>query len=157
MKIIKLSEDFSDSHEKQKKYDIHENDLDSDDLNSIPEEHRDGNCFKSAAEMVFNDPSLTLVHGYVTGQGPIQGIRLSHAWAEKNISIPSNFNSEELSQLQNMNLTMVYDNSNGNNIEIPVQIYYSIGNVNPNELKKYTSEEARKKLLEYKTWGPWEL
>ena len=52
---------------------------------------------------------------------------------------------------------MVIDKSNGKNLEIPKVIYYSIGNIKPNEVFKYNYEQMLKKTLESGHWGPWDL
>jgi len=48
----------------------------------------------------------------------------------------------------------VYDASMGR--EFPKELYYAIGKINPEDSFSYTIDEARRKSLEYKHWGPWE-
>lgn len=112
----------------------------------------DGDCMQVAANLMmdlhynFNqlkseiagDPFL--VHGLVYGRGGASGHRFPHAWVEAG--------------------GIVYDFSSGQKIKIPVEIYYAIGNIEPNDPKayrKYSFEEMRKKLLSTKHYGPWDL
>jgi hypothetical protein len=53
-----------------------------------------------------SNPNLVMVHGEVSGQGQISGIRYGHAWIEDG--------------------DMVIDNSNNRNLKIPKMIYYSL-------------------------------
>lgn len=95
-----------------------------------------GNCYDSAAEFVLSNPDYELIHGVVTGQGAIQGMKYGHAWAEKD--------------------GMVVDSSNGNNINIPAQVYYRIGNIDPDQQHRYTAQELRIWIGSRGHWGPWE-
>ena len=99
-----------------------------------------GDCYEVAGKYVMDncfmgDGDVLLVHGEVTGQGKIAGIKYGHAWVEKN--------------------GMVIDNSNGRNINVPVEFYYALGHIE--RTYKYNCEEMRKKILETKHWGPWDL
>lgn len=102
-----------------------------------------GNCFDASFEFMFKNsftkdiPNLKLVHGFVSGQGKLSGYRYTHAWCE----------DEE----------NVYDYSNGRTLKIPKLIYYSIGNINPNQGKYYTNDEFKKMVNKYETKGPWEV
>jgi hypothetical protein len=45
----------------------------------------EGDCYEAAAKLLYahrSCPGIMLVHGTVTGQGPIAGIRYGHAWIE---------------------------------------------------------------------------
>ena len=107
----------------------------------IPEANQGGDCFESALnhmikECRFNkDSTITLVHGEVTGQGPIAGIKYGHAWVEDG--------------------DLVIDKSRGRNIQMPKAIYYALGNIE--RTMRYTFEEMRKKILDHGTYGPWDL
>ena len=105
----------------------------------------DGNCYESAANYVMDNSlfsrggpakDMVLVHAEVTGQGPIEGLKYGHAWAEVG--------------------GIVIDNSNGNNIQLPVEVYYRMGQVGSN-VYKYTPEEVRQWMIDSETYGPWEL
>ena len=84
-----------------------------------------------------NKTNLILVHGEVTGQRKIAGIKFGHAWIEDGDT--------------------VIDMSQGRDIRMPKALYYALGNINPSNTFRYTPEEMNKKLLEFKHWGPWDL
>ena len=51
------------------------------DLSDIPEENKHGDCFVVALHTFLENPKrYVLVHGVVTGQGPLEGIEYCHAW-----------------------------------------------------------------------------
>lgn len=95
-----------------------------------------GNCYKSAANEVLKNSKYTLVHGVVTGQGPLKGMEYGHAWVE--------YQDE------------VMDRANDKNFQMPREVYYAIGNIDPNQQHKYNSEEVMEMIMKYETWGPWE-
>jgi hypothetical protein len=105
-----------------------------------------GNCYESAANYIVDammregrDVKLVLVHGEITGQGRIEGVRYGHAWVEDG--------------------AMVIDNSNGRDLRMHRDAYYAlarVGHRNPN-LVKYTVAEMRKKIIKHKHYGPWDL
>lgn len=107
----------------------------------IPKENMGGDCYRAAGRYILDkgivNPNLTLVHGFVTGQGSISGVRYDHAWIEDG--------------------DMVIDKSNGRDLNIPKALYYALGNISPSESIKYNPSEARKKILDNKHWGPWDL
>jgi hypothetical protein len=81
-----------------------------------------------------------IVHAEVQGQGKVSDIRYGHAWVE----------DDEL----------IYDFSNNREIVFPKQLYYAIGDIktdNPKKYRKYTFDEARKKMVETKHYGCWDL
>lgn len=107
-----------------------------------------GDCYEAAGKYIMDkvlafwveDPQhqLRLVHGEVLGQGPIEGQRLGHAWVEDGDT--------------------VIDVSNDRDLRMPKELYYAIGCIDQiNNLHVYTPEEARKKILQSQTWGPWDL
>ena len=108
----------------------------------IPQKNRNGDCFMAAGKYIsdfaFQSQEKTfLVHGIVTGQGEIRGIRFLHAWVENN--------------------NMVIDKSNGKDLHIPKDLYYALGNINPGEIVKYTYSEAIEKMLNNGHYGPWDI
>ena len=109
--------------------------------NFINEHERTGDCFTSSYEFMMSDcgrnKALKLVHGYVTGQGPLEGERFSHGWCEDN--------------------EYVYDYSNNRQIKFPIDSYYQLGNIIREECKYYTFLETIEKGIEYKFRGPWEI
>lgn len=105
----------------------------------VPDEHRGGNCFEVALRNVMDDGpngTMLLCHGVVTGQGPLSGIRFTHAWNEIG--------------------GYVLDESNGNSVLTPVDNYYAIGDIDPDEVFKYDFREMGENVLMYGTYGPWE-
>lgn len=101
-----------------------------------------GDCFKVAGEMFLDmcmrcpeDRSrLQLVHGRPTMQvAPF--IKMGHAWIE-------------------IDGCRVLDPSG---LELPLAVYYGVGEIDPEECLKYTHEEYARKLIEHETWGSWEL
>ena len=115
-----------------------------------------GDCYEAAGRYMMkectfgnNDCGLVLVHGEVGGQGSLEGIRYGHAWVEDGDT--------------------VIDKSNGRDIRMPKAFYYAIGRIsretfdggyNPaggQNVHRYPWSEAKQKILEYETWGPWDL
>jgi hypothetical protein len=81
-----------------------------------------------------------VVHAEVKGQGPLEGIRYGHAWVEDDEN--------------------VYDYSNKRELIIPKNLYYSIGDIeidNPKKYRKYTFQEARRKMVENRHYGQWDI
>jgi hypothetical protein len=117
----------------------------------VKKSNKGGDCYKAAGDIVIDSRFINknrfnfngtpyLVHAEVAGQGAISGIRYGHAWIEDDV--------------------MVYDYSNGRELQIPKQIYYAIGNIetsNPKKYRKYTFEQARRKMSESGTYGCWDL
>ena len=97
-----------------------------------------GDCYEAAGRFVMrrdNKDSMTLVHGVVSGQGPLRGQRFDHAWVEHGDN--------------------VIDPSNGGNIQLPKQAYYRLGRINPAECHYYSVQEACAQMLEHEHFGPW--
>ena len=101
-----------------------------------------GTCYQDALHYMekHSDKKLRLVHGLVTGQGPIEGIRYNHAWVEDGNEVidPS---LKELGR-------SVYT--------FPKDLYYAIGNIKEKTTFRYNHKEMVKKMLEIGTYGPWE-
>ena len=95
-----------------------------------------GRYFIDNALFPNEDPNLRLVHGEVQGQGPLEGTGYGHCWVEDGGT--------------------VIDVSNGRNLRMPKAAYYAMGRIGDNT-HVYTPEQARKKLLQFKHWGPWDL
>lgn len=102
----------------------------------IPKKNKGGDCFQVAANLAtdFGSENLVLVHGIVTGQGPIEGIQYSHAWVEDG--------------------DQVIDKSNGRDIKLDKHLYYFVGRIE--YTVRYTSDEAREMLLKTENYGPWD-
>ena len=107
----------------------------------VPPECTGGDCYAAAGRYMMrhgmekDDSEIFLVHGMVTGQGQIAGIRYDHAWIEKGDT--------------------VIDVSNNKHNEWPKEVYYAIGNIRPEENHYYNIEQFREKILEHEHWGPW--
>ena len=99
-----------------------------------------GDCYAVAGNfMVFSDPGVVLVHGYPTlRRSPWK--KFGHAWIEVELE----------------GQVLVKDMSNGKDIEMPRELYYSVGNINPDECRRYTLADLRRYVTETKHWGPWE-
>lgn len=100
-----------------------------------------GNCYQAAAEYLLDHgnrlgPAARLVHGMVSGQGPVAGMRFGHAWVEV---------GEE-----------VIDPSNGRLVRLHREHYYFLGQIREAEITRYSHAETREKLLDFLHYGPWE-
>ena len=99
-----------------------------------------GDCYQAAGRLIMNfmgENKAKLVHGMVNGQGALKGIRFGHAWVEYG--------------------SKILDHSNGKKQEIPKQLYYSMGDINPRECKYYTGTKAAEWMVKSKHWGPWQM
>jgi len=106
----------------------------------IPAENKNGTCFKDSFNYLEVFSSFKLVHGLVTGQGPIEGIIYNHAWIEDgNFVIDPSLKKAG---------RKVY--------KFDKELYYAIGNIQGKNTFSYSYEEASKKLSELKNYGPWE-
>ena len=109
-------------------------------LKNILLEGKLGDCYQAGGRLImefFGDKDHKLVHGMVNGQGALEGKRYGHCWVESR--------------------NTVLDHSNGRKLEVPKQVYYALGRVNPKQNKYYTPEEAAKMMVKKKHWGPWEI
>lgn len=101
-----------------------------------------GDCYEAAGNYMMqaalegDERKLTLVHGEVTGQGPLHGVKFGHAWVEIG--------------------GMVIDKSNGRNLKMPKEMYYAIGKIGSNT-HRYTMKQFRRKAVQTGVWGPWDL
>lgn len=97
-----------------------------------------GNCYYSNGMLMLGPGKYskwTLVHGRPTLQIPPY-VEFGHAW------------------LESPDGQMVYDAER--DFEIPKFLYYAVGNIDENDCFKYSRNEARKKMLEFGHYGPWE-
>ena len=98
----------------------------------------EGDCYEAAAKLLYahrSCPGIVLVHGTVTGQGPIAGIRYGHAWIEIG--------------------DVVLDPSNGRFVCARKAAYYAVGEI-AEPVTRYAFEEAARQMLETRHYGPWE-
>ena len=52
---------------------------------------------------------------------------------------------------------LVLDHSNDQKRELPKDVYYLLGRIDPKECHYYTAEESSVKMLKYEHWGPWDM
>jgi len=125
----------------------------------MSKEREDGDCFKVAANIIacygmnlladeaardaikmlkslgISSDELWLCHGLVTRA--TDGREHTHAWIE----IAGNW--------------LVLDYSNGHRCLTPTSVYYDAGLITKEHLEKYNATQARRKLVNYETYGPW--
>lgn len=108
------------------------------DLSDIPEENQHGDCFVVALHKFMENPKrYTLVHGVVSGQGPLEGIEYCHAWVI----------DENTDQVIDMTLP-------AGNQKLPVGLYYYIGKIEIT--REYKLSDVAKMVDKYGTYGPWD-
>lgn len=101
------------------------------------EDHDGGDCFVVALQNVMADRGLYLCHGIVSGQGPLRGIRFAHAWNETQFGY-------------------VIDQSNGNDVVMPRDAYYALGEIDESDVRYYDFDEMAECVVRYGTYGPWD-
>lgn len=107
-------------------------------IDDIPEENKHGDCFVAALHKFMENPKrYTLVHGVVTGQGPLEGVEYCHAW------------------VIDENTDTVIDMTLPKNMQkLPVELYYGIGRISIT--KEYKASDVAKMVNKYGTYGPWD-
>jgi hypothetical protein len=100
-----------------------------------------GRCYEAAYKCMNELHSegirgAVLVQGLVTGQGPIEGRIIGHAWVELG--------------------SLVFDWTVSTGI-ILRQEYYRIGKIKPEDCNRYTLEECFRAAVTEKHYGPWGL
>ena len=101
-----------------------------------------GDCYEANGRqfmsMAPGNPQLKLVHGEVTGQGPLQGVNYGHAWVEDG--------------------STVLDFSNGRTLRLPKVVFYALGNIERNDnFHVYGWKNFQSRILQNENWGPWDL
>lgn len=114
----------------------------------------DGDCFMAA--LVYGQSLSSeeraahrVCHGEPLGQGPIEGVRHAHAWVERldRLKFPDLDRTVEI-------VTCI-DKSNGKDVAFPAELYYKVGDIDPDEVQRYTVPEASALAFEHGHWGPW--
>ena len=106
------------------------------DIDDIPEENKNGNCFVVALNKFMEKPyQYTLVHGVVTGQGAIEGLQYCHAWVEDGNTVIDMTLPERMRKF-------------------PREVYYAIGKIDIT--RKYSGKEVLDMVEKYMTYGPWD-
>ena len=104
----------------------------------LPAKNQGGSCYEDALNYFsiqsIRNKKLKLVHGLVTGQGPIEGVVYGHAWVEDGNTI--------------------IDATKKPVLKIPKQLYYAIGNIRT--VFRYDRTEVSQMVSKFKTYGPWE-
>ncbi len=128
----------------------------------------EGDCYPTANMAVWDkvgspdEDNWRAVHGVVTGQGELEGVRFGHAWAEETqrFPIPENImesgSPEQRAAWENMTFTIVHDNSNGNSISMPAEMYYAVGQIDEATVQRYTPAEVGRNMVNSGHHGPWE-
>lgn len=103
-----------------------------------------GDCYEASANALLM-PSFagghdlpdgaTLVHGRPTLTCP-PFVEYGHAWLEFG--------------------DVVFDVANGRDVIARRELYYKAGNIDPAKCHRYTKDEARKRVLDFRHYGPWE-
>lgn len=103
-----------------------------------------GNCYEAAGKYIMGaclvkpKCGLILVHGEVSGQGPLEGVTFGHAWV--------------------LDGDTVIDPSNGREVKMPKSLYYALGGIDRiRNLHQYTWDEAKEKMVQFEHYGPWDL
>jgi len=106
-----------------------------------------GNCYQAAGEFLMDKAfggeheGLVLVHGRPTLQvEPF--CEYGHAWIEYEVPFGDG------------TMTMCRDVERG--VEFPVFMFYSVGNIDPDQCFRYTYPDLARWVTETGHWGPWE-
>ena len=97
-----------------------------------------GDCYSANGRLMFRkDDSWILCHG--VGILQTDGKPFGHCWIEKG--------------------SRCIDQSNGNNINFPKKIFYSLlkAPVPGTKIYKYKPIEVSVNVMKHKHWGPWDL
>lgn len=102
-----------------------------------------GDCYIASAKFLLDNHYIftenhtpLLCHGVVTGtSGPNKGKQFGHAWIEAG--------------------DVFIDCANDKIIEGSKELYYAIGNINPDSVNRYSVRRVREMLIKYETYGPW--
>ena len=99
-----------------------------------------GDCYENSVKFFLKakDKDLVLVQGLVTGTGGmVGGKKFGHSWLEDEHTVTD----------VSKNFTLI----------IPKLVYYSLGQIQENEIKRYTYSEMMGMLEKYNVYGPWEF
>ncbi len=98
-----------------------------------------GNCYEAALNLIMSlGEPWQVVHGMVSGQGHLTGTRFGHAWVENSVT------------------GMIQDHSNGNQLNVSKDYYYSLGKISENNLIRYSRQDALKAAVNTGVFGPWD-
>ena len=115
----------------------------------------DGDCFEVAGRIAANGlrtdehrtlTNFTVCHALVMHP---EGFRHWHAWIEvtETVNFP---------QIGPVPMVIAIDKSNGNDTALPVALTYKIAQVEHDDVRRYTADEACALMLRTGHFGPWE-
>lgn len=120
-----------------------------------------GKCFENSGRWMLNNtvPGARLVHGYVTGQGPIEGVRYAHSWIE----VPGQpiedsqgvLSREDTDYFSREAIDVTTDERYQNPVRLSAALYRAIAQADVQA--EYTREQALDLMTEHSHWGPWEF
>ena len=98
-----------------------------------------GDCYEVAGRIAIDArDEYTVCHGTVVGTGgPHHGRAFGHAWVE----------------FERGGVAFVMDQSNGNDVVIPAELYYRLGSIT--DVARYTGREACQRMVDTGHFGPW--
>lgn len=115
-----------------------------------------GDCFVVAVQvaerLAGTGVEVAIVHGrpvYRGDETPDADGRFWHAWVEtaQVVRFPdSEFEATVVSCV---------DESNGGEVRLPQAVFYRVGDLDESVVRRYTLDEAMRKMVEVKTFGPW--
>lgn len=109
-----------------------------------------GDCFIVAGTLLRElGAGHILCHGEPVGQGPIAGIRHWHAWIERTTIV-------DWPGIGEVSMVDCIDYSNGKRVEMPQGMYYNIGRTEERPIRRYTVDEAARRMLDTGHYGPWD-
>lgn len=112
-------------------------------------EQATGDCFVVAFRLVVDSDEYRLCHGTVLRQE--DGLRHWHAWVEQEMEatflLPDGGTIEAP-------LHVAIDKANGNDVMLPVAVYYKFGRVD--DLTTYSRVEAMRLAVSHGHYGPWQ-
>jgi hypothetical protein len=108
-----------------------------------------GDCFKVALWLVYDNPEWTLCHGMVVR--PEDGLHHWHAWCEYD---ETHVFPTKGKRVQTVRMRWAVDRANGNNVQLPVEFYRKLGQVH--DVTEYTHDQTMRLASEHKHYGPWE-
>lgn len=110
---------------------------------NIPKKYKGGDCYKRAINymLAHREQRLLLCHGWVSGRGPIKGVRFSHAWVE-NLTTGECIDPSLHPQSP---------------LVLPKFVFYSIGNVIEERVLKYDYSAMMEWIQKTSKAGPWEV
>ncbi len=120
-----------------------------------------GDCFPTAYRVARElaegeDCEVVIAHGRPIFQQeghPHHGQRYWHAWVEltQHLQVPTPDGSTIP-----VTLTQAIDKSNGNDMEIPLVVFYKVGQLGAADVRRYSVEQAQVLMLRHGQYGPWE-